>query len=49
MVTKDFILQNLEQLPGDLWREVLDFILFLRYKQLLITVVKVGHRRDVYR
>lgn len=33
MVTKDFILENLEQLPEDLWREVLDFILFLRHKQ----------------
>lgn len=33
MVSKDAILQNLEQLPEDLWREVLDFILFLRYKQ----------------
>lgn len=33
MTTKDFILQNLGQLPEDLWREVLDFILFLRHKQ----------------
>ena len=33
MTTKDFILQNLDQLPEDLWREVLDFILFLRHKQ----------------
>lgn len=33
MVINDFILQNLEQLPEDLRREVLDFILFLRHKQ----------------
>ena len=33
MTTKDFILQNLDQLPEALWREVLDFILFLRHKQ----------------
>jgi Protein of unknown function (DUF2281) len=33
MTTKDLILQNLDQLPEDLWREVLDFVLFLRYKQ----------------
>ena len=33
MVSKDFILQNLDQLPEDLWQEVLDFILFLRHKQ----------------
>ena len=33
MVTKDFILENLEQLPENLWGEVLDFILFLRHKQ----------------
>lgn len=35
MVNKDLIVQNLEQLPEDLWREVLDFILFLRHKQEL--------------
>jgi uncharacterized protein YfbU (UPF0304 family) len=33
MVSKEFILQNLDQLPEDLWQEVLDFILFLRHKQ----------------
>ncbi len=33
MSTKDLILQNLDQLPEDLWREVLDFVLFLRHKQ----------------
>lgn len=33
METKDLILENLDQLPEDLWREVLDFILFLRHKQ----------------
>ena len=33
MVSKDFILQNLDQLPESLWQEVLDFILFLRHKQ----------------
>jgi hypothetical protein len=32
MVNKDLIIQNLEQLPEDLWREVLDFILFWRHK-----------------
>ncbi|TAG94657.1 MAG: DUF2281 domain-containing protein [Oscillatoriales cyanobacterium] len=32
IVNKDLIVQNLEQLPEDLWREVLDFILFLRHK-----------------
>ncbi len=33
MTNRDLILQNLEQLPEDLWQEVLDFVLFLRYKQ----------------
>jgi hypothetical protein len=33
MVSKDSILQNLDQLPENLWQEVLDFILFLRHKQ----------------
>lgn len=32
MVDKDLIVEKLEQLPEDLWREVLDFILFLRHK-----------------
>jgi hypothetical protein len=32
MVNKDLIVEKLEQLPEDLWREVLDFILFLRHK-----------------
>jgi uncharacterized protein YfbU (UPF0304 family) len=32
MVTKDFILQNLDQLPEELCQKVLDFILFLRHK-----------------
>ncbi|MER3435304.1 MAG: DUF2281 domain-containing protein [Leptolyngbya sp. ERB_1_1] len=36
MISKDSILQNLEQLPEDLWREVLDFILFLQQKQNVI-------------
>ena len=36
MVTKESILQNLDQLPEDLWREVLDFILFLRHKQTIV-------------
>ncbi len=35
MINKDLIVQNLEQLPQDLWREVLDFILCLRHKQEL--------------
>lgn len=33
MITKDFILQNLDHLPENLLQEVLDFILFLRHKQ----------------
>lgn len=33
MLTKDFILQNLDRLPENLLQEVLDFILFLRHKQ----------------
>lgn len=33
MVNKDFILENLEQLPEDRWREVLDFIQFLLQKE----------------
>lgn len=33
MVSEDFILQNLEQLPEDRWREVLNFILFLQHQQ----------------
>jgi hypothetical protein len=33
MITKTLILENLDHLPQDLHQEVLDFILFLRYKQ----------------
>ncbi|MCY7406023.1 MAG: DUF2281 domain-containing protein [Alkalinema sp. CAN_BIN05] len=33
MVTKDFILKNLDELPENRLHEVLDFILFLRYRQ----------------
>jgi hypothetical protein len=33
MKTKELIIQNLEALPEDLYREVLDFVLFLRHKQ----------------
>lgn len=33
METRDFIIQNLDQLPDKLWQEVLDFNLFLRHKQ----------------
>ena len=33
MVNKDFILENLEQLPEDRWREVLDFVQFLLQKE----------------
>lgn len=33
MTTKDLIIQNLEALPEDLYREVLDFVLFLQHKQ----------------
>lgn len=33
MVSKDSILENLEQLPEDRWREVLDFIQFLQQKE----------------
>ncbi|MBE9010661.1 DUF2281 domain-containing protein [Pseudanabaenaceae cyanobacterium LEGE 13415] len=35
MVSKDFILENLEQLPADRWEEVLDFIQFLQQKEAL--------------
>lgn len=40
MTTKDLILQNLDQLPEDLWREVLDFVLFLRYEQEQIEAIE---------
>jgi predicted oxidoreductase len=40
MATKDFILQNLDQLPENLWQEVLDFILFLRYKQQIVEALE---------
>lgn len=40
MSTKDLILQNLDQLPEDLWREALDFVLFLRYKQTQVEVLE---------
>jgi predicted oxidoreductase len=40
MATKDFILQNLDQLPEDLWQEVLDFVLFLRHKQQIIEALE---------
>ncbi|MBW4441534.1 MAG: DUF2281 domain-containing protein [Plectolyngbya sp. WJT66-NPBG17] len=33
MVNKDFILENLEQLPEERWQEVLDFIQFLQQKE----------------
>ena len=33
MVIKDFILKNLDELPENCLHEVLDFILFLRYRQ----------------
>ncbi len=36
MATRDFIIQNLDQLPDELWQEVLDFILFLRHKQEIV-------------
>lgn len=40
MTNRDLILQNLEQLPEDLWQEVLDFVLFLRYKQERIEAIE---------
>ncbi|GAB4371111.1 MAG: hypothetical protein Kow00121_12340 [Elainellaceae cyanobacterium] len=40
MTTKDLILQNLDQLPEDLRREVLDFALFLRYKQEQVEAIE---------
>jgi hypothetical protein len=40
VATKDLILQNLDQLPEDLWREVLDFVLFLRHKQEQIEAIE---------
>lgn len=33
MISKDSILQNLEQLPEERWEEVLDFIQFLQQKE----------------
>ena len=33
MTEKELILQNVEKLPESLWREVLDFTIFLMYKQ----------------
>jgi hypothetical protein len=33
MTTRDLIIQNLDALPENLYREVLDFVLFLRHKQ----------------
>ena len=33
MVTKDFILKNLDELPENHLHKVLDLILFLRYRQ----------------
>ena len=33
MMTKDFIIKNLDELPENRLHEVLDFILFLRYRQ----------------
>ena len=33
MSIKELIIQNLEHLPQEQWQEILDFILFLRYKQ----------------
>jgi hypothetical protein len=47
MTTKDLILQNLDQLPEDLWREVLDFVLFLRYKQDLTEDIEEEDMEDI--
>lgn len=33
MSLRELIIQNLDQLPQDQWQEILNFILFLRYKQ----------------
>jgi len=32
MSIKELIIQNIDQLPQDQWQEILNFILFLRYK-----------------
>jgi hypothetical protein len=33
MTTKDLIVENLDQLSEDTWSEVLNFVMFLRYKE----------------
>ena len=40
MTTKDLIIQTLDRLPENLWREVLDFILFLLQKQSKLEVLE---------
>ncbi|MGG6265744.1 DUF2281 domain-containing protein [Leptolyngbya sp. AN03gr2] len=40
MVSKDSILQNLEQLPSDRWEEVLDFIQFLQHKEAALEALE---------
>jgi Protein of unknown function (DUF2281) len=40
MTTKDIIIQTLDRLPENLWREVLDFILFLLQKQSKLEVLE---------
>jgi CMP-2-keto-3-deoxyoctulosonic acid synthetase len=40
MVSKDSILENLEQLPQDRWLEVLDFIQFLQQKEAALEALE---------
>jgi Protein of unknown function (DUF2281) len=40
MITRNLIIQTLDQLPEKLWQEVLDFILFLLQKQAKSKVIE---------
>jgi hypothetical protein len=39
-MTKNLILENLNQLPESLYQEVLDFVMFLRFKEEQIEAIE---------
>lgn len=47
MSIKELIIQNLDQLPQDQWQEILNFILFLRYKQSQAEVEELEDAEDL--
>ncbi|NJL20373.1 MAG: DUF2281 domain-containing protein [Leptolyngbyaceae cyanobacterium SM1_3_5] len=47
MSVKELIIQSLDQLPQDQWQEILNFILFLRYKQNQAQVEELEDAEDL--